>query len=383
MEVKIGSWRPSEALEAEIGSRRLSEAQEAKIGSRRPSVALEAEIGSWRPSEAQEAEIGHPGPQHLVTSEVEPKPEVKLDFEFLLASHPGPQHLILSFCLPVILDLSTCHPGPQQDFELLLASHPGPQHLHLVTSEVEPKPESSWILTFCLPVILDLSTCHPGPQHLVTSEVEPNRVKLDFDQSSWTLALGNPWVDRSLMAQRGDTWHGRVPEAWPRVPCTCYYVLASGDSSRSLASAWGRVQHPMEAIPTANGISSTKESESGVSFLNRSWEAPILGFERCGGARRVNHCLRHFLRRVEARANSDGGLFHRQMVDLPKRTPMVVPLCGFGAQNDYVLECECGGSAWWRIERRSIQWLRWLLDWMLGSSSSEAHRAWRSLEARK
>jgi hypothetical protein len=150
------------------------------------------------------------------------------------------------------------------------------------------------------------------------------------------------------VAQRGDTWHGRVPEAWPRVPCTCYYVLASGDSSRSLASAWGRVQHPMEAIPTANGISSTKESESGVSFLNRSWEAPILGFERCGGARRVIIVSGTFYgawRRVRtpmesvpppngrsAEKDSNGGATLR-----------------FRSPEDYVLECECGGSAWWRV----------------------------------
>uniref|UniRef100_A0A2N9ERA8 Uncharacterized protein n=1 Tax=Fagus sylvatica TaxID=28930 RepID=A0A2N9ERA8_FAGSY len=47
------------------------------------------------------------------------------------------------------------------------------------------------------------------------------------------------------------------------------------------------MQSPMEAIPTANNISSTEESERGASFLNRSWEALVMGFERCSGARRV------------------------------------------------------------------------------------------------
>ena len=88
------------------------------------------------------------------------------------------------------------------------------------------------------------------------------------------------------VAQRGDR-HERVPEAWPRVPRTCYYVLVRGDSSRSLAGTWGHVQPSLKVIPTANGISSTEESERGASFLNQSWEAPVLGFERCDSARRV------------------------------------------------------------------------------------------------
>jgi hypothetical protein len=150
------------------------------------------------------------------------------------------------------------------------------------------------------------------------------------------------------VAQRGNTWHGRVPEAWPRVPRTCCYVMARGDSRRSLAGAWGRVQPPMEAIPTANGISSTEESERGASFLNRSWEAPVLGFERCGGARRVIIVSGTFsgaCRRVHtpmeavpppngrsAEEDSNGGATLR-----------------FRSPEDHVLECECGGGAWWRV----------------------------------
>uniref|UniRef100_A0A2N9ECD0 Uncharacterized protein n=1 Tax=Fagus sylvatica TaxID=28930 RepID=A0A2N9ECD0_FAGSY len=65
-------------------------------------------------------------------------------------------------------------------------------------------------------------------------------------------------------------------------------MLARGESDRSLTGAWGRVQPPMEAFPPPNGRSSSKESKSGAIFLNRSWEAPVLSFERCGGTRRVN-----------------------------------------------------------------------------------------------
>jgi hypothetical protein len=72
------------------------------------------------------------------------------------------------------------------------------------------------------------------------------------------------------------------------VPRTCFCMLARGESDRSLTGAWGRVQPPMEAFPPPNGRSSSKESKSGAIFLNRSWEAPVLSFKRCGGTRRVN-----------------------------------------------------------------------------------------------
>ena len=146
------------------------------------------------------------------------------------------------------------------------------------------------------------------------------------------------------VAQRGDR-HERVPEAWPRVPRTCYYVLARGDSNRSLAGTWGHVQPSLKVIPTANGISSTKESEHGASFLNRSWEAPILGFKSCGSVRRVIIVSDTF-----------SGAWRRV------RTPMeaVPPPNGRSAEEDSnggatlqfqsledrVLECECGGGAW-------------------------------------
>jgi hypothetical protein len=91
--------------------------------------------------------------------------------------------------------------------------------------------------------------------------------------------------------------------------CASHMLLHAGAwrSGRSLTGAWRCVRPPMEAFPPPNGKSSSKESGRGASFLNRSWEAPVLGFERCGGAGAREHCLRHFLRHVEARYFFDGG----------------------------------------------------------------------------
>ena len=108
-------------------------------------------------------------------------------------------------------------------------------------------------------------------------------------------------------AQRGNTWHERVPGAWLRVPRTCFCMLACGEGGRSLTGSWGHVRPPMEAFPPPNGRSSFVESGRGAIFSNRSWEAPVLGFERCSGAEAREHRLRHFLRRVEARYFFDGG----------------------------------------------------------------------------
>ena len=87
----------------------------------------------------------------------------------------------------------------------------------------------------------------------------------------------------------------------------CLCVLARREFRQSLTGAWGRVRPPMEAFPPPNGRSSSVESGRGAIFSNRSWEAPVLGFERCGGAGAREHRLRHFLRRVEARYFFDGG----------------------------------------------------------------------------
>jgi hypothetical protein len=106
----------------------------------------------------------------------------------------------------------------------------------------------------------------------------------------------------------GSTERRHVARACARSVAVCTsHMLASGEGGRSLTGAWGHVQPPMEAFPPQNGRSSSKEFGSGASFLNRSWEAPVLGFERCGGAGAREHCLRHFLRRVEARYFFDGG----------------------------------------------------------------------------
>uniref|UniRef100_A0A2N9I2N3 Uncharacterized protein n=1 Tax=Fagus sylvatica TaxID=28930 RepID=A0A2N9I2N3_FAGSY len=148
------------------------------------------------------------------------------------------------------------------------------------------------------------------------------------------------------VAQRGDTWHGRVPEAWPRVPRTCCYVLARGDSSRSLAGVWGHVQPPMEAIPMANGISSAEESERGAKFLESELGSPRSGLRKMRRRKARDHCL----------SGTFSGAWRRV------RTPMeaVPPPNGrlaeedsnggatlwFRSPEDRVLECECGGGAW-------------------------------------
>uniref|UniRef100_A0A2N9GIP0 PGG domain-containing protein n=1 Tax=Fagus sylvatica TaxID=28930 RepID=A0A2N9GIP0_FAGSY len=143
------------------------------------------------------------------------------------------------------------------------------------------------------------------------------------------------------VAQRGDTWPGRVPGAWSRVPhtrCCCPRVLARGESGRSLTGAWGRVQPPMEAFPPPNGRSSSVESGRGAIFSNRSWEAPVLGFERCGGAGAREHRLRHFLRRVEARYFFDG--------DRATIYPMVEVVARLDAWEARVLRLTVLGGAW-------------------------------------
>ena len=91
-----------------------------------------------------------------------------------------------------------------------------------------------------------------------------------------------------------------------------------------------------------------KECCGGANFSNRSSEALDLGFERCGGIGHVN---------IVAEAFS--GMWRRVW------TPMeaVPPPNGrsaeedsnggaalwFRSPEDRVLECECGGGAWWRV----------------------------------
>uniref|UniRef100_A0A2N9HTP3 Uncharacterized protein n=1 Tax=Fagus sylvatica TaxID=28930 RepID=A0A2N9HTP3_FAGSY len=64
---------------------------------------------------------------------------------------------------------------------------------------------------------------------------------------------------------------------------------------------------------------------------------------------------------------SDGG------ADLPFRSP-----------EDRVLECECGGDAWWCVNSPAEHSNgAWLLDRMSGSWSFETLRAWWCLDAPK
>ena len=61
------------------------------------------------------------------------------------------------------------------------------------------------------------------------------------------------------------------------------HMLVRGEEKSELSGAWQRMDSPMRAIPMANGRSSSEESESGASLLNRSKKAFDLGFKIRGG----------------------------------------------------------------------------------------------------
>uniref|UniRef100_A0A2N9IY21 Uncharacterized protein n=1 Tax=Fagus sylvatica TaxID=28930 RepID=A0A2N9IY21_FAGSY len=111
-------------------------------------------------------------------------------------------------------------------------------------------------------------------------------------------------------------------------------MLARGEGGRSLTGAWGRVRPPMEAFPPPNGGSSFVEFGRGAIFTNRSWEAPVLGFERCGGAGAREH-------RLPTLSPARGGalflrwrFFHRTTIDLEAIYPLVVVSVRVDAWND-------------------------------------------------
>ena len=168
---------------------------------------------------------------------------------------------------------------------------------------------------------------------------------------------------------------------------------------RRSTNAWRRVDSPMATSPPPNDRLAGEDFSGSAVFPFQRLEACVANFKPCGSAWDA-------WTRRPVLLSARGGAFHLQWrffhcrkIDQRMIYPIVVVFVhGDGRNTDFE---ELGGSAanggtWaanlrtvvahesaWRLQWQSIQWLRWLLDWKLGSSSFEAHHAWRSLDARK